>query len=119
MLRARLLLALAAAAFALAACAEEPFVVTPDPDAAAANGVDLDAQRTRLDWEPAQQTELITLCYSGQFSESAELEAAAVEACPSGKVKKVAEDAFWNGCPLMQSYRASYLCEPPTVVKVE
>lgn len=119
MIRARVLPVLACAVFALAACAREPFVTAPDSDIAAANRVNLNAQAARLHWEPAQQTELITFCFSRAYSHSVELEQAAVEACPSGKVKKVAEDAFWNGCPLLQSYRASYLCEPPTVVKVE
>jgi len=100
-------------------CAEAPFVAEPDPKVAAANGIDLEVQQSRVAWEPAEQQELISLCFNRRLADSAVLEAAAIEACPSGRVKKVDEDAFWNGCPLLQPFRASYICEPPTVVQVQ
>lgn len=66
---------------------------------------------------PRLQPRAIGVCYSPAFNEPAEVEAEAVYRCEGGRLEKLDEDFFWNGCSLSQPHRVNYVCYPPDKAK--
>ena len=105
-----LVLALCSAA-ALAGCSMAPFRVAGSEEAAEA------AKAQGRDLLPRLQPRAIGVCYSPAFNELAEVEAEAVYLCEGGRLEKLDEDFFWNGCSLTQPHRINYVCFPPDKAK--
>jgi hypothetical protein len=105
-----LVLALCSAA-ALAGCSMAPFRVEGSEEAAEA------AEAQGRDLLPRLQPRAIGVCYSPAFNELAEVEAEAVYLCEGGRLEKLDEDFFWNGCSLTQPHRINYVCFPPDKAK--
>jgi len=108
--RASLLLAGLAAA-GLAGCSFAPFEVDGSDDAVATAA----AQAGEL--LPRLQPRAIGVCYSPAFNDPAEVEAEAVYLCEGGRLERLDEDFFWNGCSLSQPHRVNYVCYPPDKAK--
>lgn len=66
---------------------------------------------------PRLQPRALGICYSPAFNDLAEVEAEAVYRCEGGRLEKLDEDFFWNGCSLSQPNRINYLCFPPDKAK--
>lgn len=95
-------------ALALAGCSLSPFQVAGSEAAATA------AKAQGAELLPRLQPRAIGICYSPALNELAEVEAEAVYRCgEGGRVEKVDEDVFWNGCSLTQPHRINYVCYPP------
>lgn len=108
--RASLLLACLAAAV-LSGCSFAPFEVRGS-DAAVAT-----AQAQAGDLLPRLQPRAIGVCYGPAFNEPAEVEAEAVYLCEGGRLERLDEDFFWNGCSLTQPHRINYVCYTPDKAK--
>lgn len=105
------LLLVLSSAFALGGCSMAPFQ-TKGSDAAA------DAALAQAeDMLPRLQPRAIGICYSPAFNDLAAVEAEAIYRCDGGRVEKVDEDVFWNGCSLSQPNRINYVCYPPDKAK--
>ena len=99
----------------LAACAVEPFAVSPPPELVESLGVDPEAKpQVRRRWEPRSTPVVLSYCYSNQFNEPQQiLEMARVD-CEGGRLELREQDAIWNGCAVAQPIRVSYVCYPPS-----
>jgi len=106
----RLLLVLGAGA-ALSACSTAPFQVEGS-DAAVAS-----AKAQAGDTLPRLQPRAYGVCYSSAFNEPEDVEAEAVYLCEGGRIEKLDEDFFWNGCSLTQPHRINYVCHPADKAK--
>lgn len=105
--RAALLL-FATSAAGLTGCSMAPFQVEGSEAAAEA------AKAESADLLPRLQPRALGICYSPAFNELADVEAEAVYRCgEGGRVEKLDEDVFWNGCSLTQPHRINYVCYPP------
>ncbi|WP_340118464.1 hypothetical protein [Pelagibius sp. 7325] len=108
---ARALTTAAALMVMLGGCSFAPYrVVGSDAaaDAAAAQGADL---------LPRLRPLALGICYSPAFNDLAEVEAEAVYRCDGGRLEKIDEDVFWNGCSMSQPNRINYICYPPDKAK--
>jgi len=108
---ARALTTAAALAVVLGGCSFAPYRIDGS-DAAAelakAQGADL---------LPRLQPRALGICYSPAFNELAEVEAEAVYRCDGGRLEKLDEDVFWNGCSMSHPNRINYICFPPDKAK--
>jgi hypothetical protein len=106
----RLLLALCAGA-ALSGCSTAPFQVEGS-DASLAS-----AKAQAGDKLPRLQPRAYGVCHSSAFNEPEDVEAEAVYLCEGGRIERLDEDFFWNGCSLTQPHRISYVCHPADKAK--
>lgn len=98
-------------AAALAGCSMAPYKVKGSD--AAENAAKAEGQ----DLLPRLQPYAIGICYSPAFNDPAAIEAEAVYRCDGGRLEKLDEDFFWNGCSLSQPNRVNYVCFPPDKAK--
>ncbi len=96
---------------ALAGCSTAPFGVEASDAAVAV------ADEQGADMLPRLRPTTFAVCYSSAVNEPAEIEAEAVYLCDGGRLEKIDEDTFWNGCSLTQPERISYVCFPPDKAK--
>jgi len=96
---------------ALAGCSTAPFGVTGSDAAVAA------ANEQGADMLPRLRPRALAICYSSAVNEPADIEAEAIYLCDGGRLEKIDEDTFWNGCSLTQPERISYICFPPDKAK--
>ena len=75
------------------------------------------ASAQSTDMLPRLQPHALGICYSPAFNDLAEVEAEAVYRCDGGRLEKVDEDFFWNGCSMSQPNRINYICYPPDKAK--
>jgi hypothetical protein len=96
----------------LAACAQ-PFEVPPPREAmrAVPPGPAPPGPLGPFDYDPRPRA--IALCYGNLVNDPEEVMQKAQELCPNnGRLERVAEDAFWNTCALLQPVRVSFVCFP-------
>jgi len=108
---ARTLCTAATLGVVLAGCSFAPYRVDGSDaaaDAAKAQGAEL---------LPRLRPRALGICYSPAFNDLAEVEAEAVYRCDGGRLEKLDEDFFWNGCSLSQPNRVNYICYPPDKAK--
>ena len=97
----------------LAACGNRPFQVAPSGDASEALPP---AAKERIvlgpfDFDPRPRA--YGVCYGSLFNKPQQVMGVAQDLCPNeGRIERVDEDAFWNGCGLFQPIRASFICFP-------
>ena len=104
----------------LAGCANRPFQVAPSGDARAALPPEARKQIVlgRFDYDPRPKA--IGVCYGSFFNKPQQVMGVARDLCPNeGRIERVDEDTFWNGCGLLQPIRASFICFPGQEPKIE
>ncbi|KLN60233.1 hypothetical protein WH96_13705 [Kiloniella spongiae] len=52
------------------------------------------------------------VCYGQSLNDPAQVLAFAKETCGDGRIELRGEDLLWNGCPMFQGARASFVCYP-------
>ena len=117
MIRDRLPISTAAIVLLLAAliagCSARPFVVeNPDEAIKAVRPYQAQAEeRGVFEYDPTPRP--ISLCYSSQLNSREEVMGRAQSYCPNGgKLQFFGEDAFFNGCGLLQPNRVTFICTP-------
>lgn len=95
----------------LAGCSMSPFQEAGSEAAHSA------ASAGARDLLPRLRPRAIGVCYSPSLNDPAEIEAEAAYLCEGGRLERMDEDAFWNGCSLSQPHRVSYVCYPADRVK--
>ncbi len=103
----------------LAACGAQPYKIKPSSTAESVLPAEAKAKMLLgpFDYDPRPRA--IAVCYGAFFNRPEEVIATAQSLCPNeGRIERVAQDVFWNGCALFQPMRASYICfpglEPPS-----
>jgi hypothetical protein len=99
------------AAAVLAGCSMSPFQVEGSEAAVTA------ARAGAGDLLPRLRPRAIGVCHSPSLNDPAEIEAEAAYLCEGGRLERLDEDAFWNGCSLSQPHRVSYVCYPADRVR--
>jgi hypothetical protein len=61
----------------------------------------------------------IFLCYGKSVNSEADILAWAEEFCGGGRLVLEGQNAFWNGCSLLQPTRVTYICDPPEETALE
>lgn len=98
-------------ALLLVACTTEPFLTGHPRDAASL--AKADPATAPLLSEPGSR--FVSLCYGTEINDPEELSRVAQDYCPDGgRFQSVTQDVFWNGCPLLQPSRITYICVPGT-----
>ncbi|MGF1592189.1 MAG: hypothetical protein ACFCUW_02855 [Kiloniellaceae bacterium] len=105
------LVAAVCAAAVVAGCSMAPFQVDGSETAVST------ASAGAGDLLPRLRPRAIGVCYSPSFNDPADIEAEAAYLCAGGRLERLDEDAFWNGCSLSQPHRVSYVCYPADRVK--
>jgi hypothetical protein len=98
---------------ALTGCAMAPFEVKSSEAAVDA------AAAVSKDEIPRLRPRAVSVCYGATFNELAEVEDEAIYLCDGGRLEKLDEDTFWNGCSLTQPHRIKYICYPADNAKRE
>lgn len=98
---------------ALGACTVAPYPVAPPSDSQARAAEEAE-QRPQVEaLLAAPGAHYFSLCYGNTVNTPGEVLARARELCPyQGRISKVADDFFWNGCALAQPNRVTFLCAP-------
>ncbi|MDJ0609254.1 MAG: hypothetical protein QNJ67_09780 [Kiloniellales bacterium] len=100
-------------ALLLAGCANQPFPVAPSSDAREALPPEASQEIVlgTFDYDPRPRA--VAVCYGSLFNRPKQVMAEAQRLCPNGgRLERVGQDAFWNGCALMLPIRASFVCFP-------
>jgi hypothetical protein len=105
------LIVLVLSAAVLAGCSMSPFKVSSPETAVAA------AEAVSQDEIPRLRPRAISVCYSATFNDPAEVDDEASYLCDGGRLEKLDENTFWNGCSLSQPHRVNYICYPPDNAK--
>jgi len=95
----------------LTGCAMAPFKVDSSEDAVRA------AEAVSKDEIPRLRPRAVSVCYGSAFNEAAQIEDEATYLCDGGRLEKLDEDFFWNGCSLSQPHRVNYICYPADQAK--
>ena len=62
-------------------------------------------------WATDPRNPVVTVCYGGMLNSADEVRETARRLCPEGsELRLEGQDAFWNGCPLLQPNRAAFRC---------
>lgn len=100
------LMVLALSAAVLVGCSMSPFKVdSPDTAVEAAAAV-------AKDEIPRLRPRAVSVCYSDTFNDPADVEDEASYLCEGGRLERLDENTFWNGCSLSQPHRVNYICYP-------
>ncbi|WP_085904402.1 hypothetical protein [Kiloniella majae] len=91
----------------LTGCANEPIKVEASRPVAkaVAKGAQIYGKNKYTPWG-------FGVCYGKNLNEPAEVLAFAKETCGDGRIELRGEDLLWNGCPMFQGARASFVCYP-------
>ena len=67
-----------------------------------------------LDIDPplSDRAHRISLCYGKTVNSEADVLAWAEEFCGGGRLVLEDQNAFWNGCSILQPTRVTYICDP-------
>ena len=55
----------------------------------------------------------LSICYGKTVNSEEEVLAKAEEICAGGRLVLDGQNAFWNGCSILQPTRVTYICDPP------
>ncbi len=66
-----------------------------------------------LDPPLSQRAHRVSLCYGKTVNSEADVLAKAEEVCSDGRLVLEGQNAFWNGCSILQPTRVTYICDPP------
>lgn len=104
-------LAAVALALSFAGCSTEPYRIEPttDPPWEIERGLGLPKLQPPL----SSQARRISLCYGTAVNSEEDVLALAEEVCGDGRLVLEHQNAFWNGCSMLQPTRATYICDPP------
>ena len=100
-------------AIVLAGCSARPYEIeTPEEANKAVKPYRAQAVgRGIFEYDPDPRP--LSLCYSSQLNTREEVTERAQSLCPnSGKLQFFTEDAFFNGCGLLQPNRVTFICTP-------
>lgn len=91
----------------LSGCANEPIQVEASRPVAnaVAKGAQIYGKNKYTPWG-------FGLCYGKSLNDPAQVLAYAQETCGDGRIELRGEDLLWNGCPMFQGARASFVCYP-------
>lgn len=89
-------------------------VESPDEAIALANRYPSapDAPMPRRAWDPVTTPSALSYCYSKQINTPEDLLALAREDCKGGKLSYYGQDLHVRECPLLQTYRMTFICIP-------
>ena len=107
---ARWLLAAGLALF-LAGCSTAPYRIEPvtDPPWEFERGPALPALEPPL----SLRAHRISICYGEAVNSEEDVLALAEKSCGGGRLVLEHQNAFWNGCSVLQPTRITYICDPP------
>ncbi len=108
--RARGVLVLALAAFALWACSPLPY----ETDVPRSVSRDLTRQYGEKSEQAQDVPHAIALCYSDMINTPQDLRDEARLICGNGSLRYLGTDTFWTSCSVLQPARATFLCTPAT-----
>ncbi|OUS18622.1 hypothetical protein A9Q97_00675 [Rhodospirillales bacterium 47_12_T64] len=91
----------------LSACANEPIKVEASRrvSEAVAAGVKIYGKTEYSPWG-------FGVCYGKHVNMPEQILTFARQTCAGGRIELRDEDSFWNGCPVIQGVRASFVCYP-------
>ncbi len=94
----------------LLGCSTEPYQIetTTNPPWKILSEEDLPA----LDPPLSDRAHRIALCYGTSVNSEADILAWAEEICGGGRLVLEDQNAFWNGCSVLQPTRVTYVCDP-------
>jgi hypothetical protein len=94
----------------LLGCSTEPYQIetTTNPPWKILSEEDLPA----LDPPLSHRAHRIALCYGTSVNSEADILAWAEEICGGGRLVLEDQNAFWNGCSVLQPTRVTYICDP-------
>lgn len=110
---------LAAGAFALwlGGCSTAPYEIEPKTNPP------WELFRSRnlpvLDPPLSARAHRIAICYGTSVNSEQDVLARAEEICGGGRLVLDGQNAFWNGCSVLQPTRATYICDPPEEAATE
>ena len=55
----------------------------------------------------------IAICYGTSVNSEDDVLALAEKSCGGGRLVLEHQNAFWNGCSVLQPTRVTYICDPP------
>ncbi|WP_157231056.1 hypothetical protein [Kiloniella laminariae] len=91
----------------VSACANEPIQVEASRKVQAAVGQSLQTYG-KNEYSPWG----FGVCYGSQLNTPQEVLEFAQEICGTGRLEPRAEDLLWNGCPMFQGAKVSFVCYP-------
>jgi hypothetical protein len=110
---------LAAGALALffAGCSTAPYRIEPvtDPPWEFGRGLELPALEPPL----SPRAHRISICYGTAVNSEQAVLALAEKTCGGGRLVLEHQNAFWNGCSVLQPTRITYICDPPEEAATE
>jgi hypothetical protein len=65
-----------------------------------------------LDPPLSDRAHRVSLCYGTSVNSEADILAWAEEICGGGRLVLEDQNAFWNGCSMLQPTRVTYICDP-------
>ncbi|WP_419905656.1 hypothetical protein [Kiloniella sp.] len=91
----------------LSACANEPIKIDASRPVikAVAKGAQIYGSNDYTPWA-------FGVCYGNRVNTPTQILAFARETCGNGRIELRDEDIIWNGCPVIQATRASFVCYP-------
>ncbi len=94
----------------LAGCSTEPYRIetTTNPPWEIMS----EQQLPVLDPPLSDRAHRIFLCYGTSVNSEADILAWAEEICGGGRLVLEDQNAFWNGCSVLQPTRVTYICDP-------
>ncbi len=96
----------------LLGCSTDPYAIEPmtnPPWEDKLSALELPA----LDPPLSERAHRLSLCYGKSVNSEADVLAKAEEICVGGRLVLDGQNAFWNGCSLLQPTRVTYVCDPP------
>lgn len=95
----------------LLGCSTEPYPIEPvtNPPWDKLSTLELPVVEPPL----SERAHRLSLCYGKSVNSEADVLAKAEEICGGGRLVLEGQNAFWNGCSLLQPTRATYICDPP------
>ena len=104
-------LAAGALALFLAGCSTAPYRIEPvtDPPWEFERGLSLPALEPPL----SPRAHRISICYGTSVNSEDDVLALAEKTCGGGRLVLEHQNAFWNGCSVLQPTRITYICDPP------
>ena len=95
----------------LVGCSTEPYRIEPttNPPWDKLSALELPA----VDPPLSERAHRLSMCYGKSVNSEADVLAKAEEICGGGRLVLEDQNAFWNGCSLLQPTRVTYICDPP------
>ena len=93
----------------LGGCSTDPYQIEPTTDPPWETS---EKGLPALDPPLSDQAHRISLCYGTPVNSEEEVLAWAEEICRGGRLVLENQNAFWNGCSVLQPTRVTYICDP-------